>query len=84
MNDHPAKIGMRFSATSSLRDAIDQWHHRKTPTFLDDIGIAIVVCGVVLGMQFIHSQCVIHRNLQPSNIFIDEHGFAQIGDFESS
>jgi serine/threonine protein kinase len=46
--------------------------------------MAIIVCGIILGIQFIHSKCMIHRNLQPSNILIDERGFARIGDFESS
>jgi serine/threonine protein kinase len=84
MDDRPARIGMRFAANGSLKEAIAQRHDGTTPSFLDDTGIAIIVCGIILGMQFIHSKGMIHRNLQPSNILINERGFACIGDLGNS
>jgi serine/threonine protein kinase len=75
----PAQIGTRYAANGSLRDAL-----AKSVRFLDDTGKAIVVCGIVIGMAFIHSRGVLHRDLKPENILLDERGFAQIGDLGTS
>ncbi|KAA6400914.1 MAG: putative Serine/Threonine kinase domain protein [Streblomastix strix] len=36
---------------------------------------------IVLGLNFIHSNNVIHRDIKPDNVFIMEDGTARIGDF---
>jgi serine/threonine protein kinase len=71
--DQTAIIGTKFAVGRSLKDAIES---RR----LDDTGIAIVVCGIVLGMQFIHSHDIVHQNLKPSDVLLDERGYARIGD----
>jgi serine/threonine protein kinase len=47
-------------------------------------GIAKLVCGIVMGMQFIHAKGFIHRDLKPANILINGDGQALIGDFGTS
>jgi serine/threonine protein kinase len=37
--------------------------------------------GILEGLKCIHSRGIIHRDMKPSNIFIDERGDAKIGDF---
>jgi serine/threonine protein kinase len=71
----PAQIGMEFATGRSLRDALLR---------LDDSGKAIIVVGMVLGMKFIHSRGVIHRDLKLANILIDDRGHPKIGDLGSS
>jgi serine/threonine protein kinase len=71
----PAQIGMEFAAGGSLREALPR---------LDDTGKAIVICGVVVGMKFIHSRGVVHRDLKPENIMLDEQGHPKIDDLGSS
>jgi serine/threonine protein kinase len=71
----PAQIGTEFAVGGSLREAL--------PT-LKDTGKAIVIVGVVLGMKFIHSRGVIHIDLKPANILLDERGHPKIGDLGSS
>jgi hypothetical protein len=73
----PAHIGTVFAANGSLRSALDSHS-------LDDTGIVIVICGLVRGLQFLHSKNVMHRDLKPENILLDERNWPQIGDLGSS
>lgn len=40
--------------------------------------------NIAKGMQYLHSQGIIHMDLKTSNIFLDEDGTAVIGDFGSA
>jgi serine/threonine protein kinase len=48
----------------------------RTPT-----DTAKIVVGIALGMAYLHSRRVLHRDLKPTNIFIDQAMRARIGDF---
>jgi serine/threonine protein kinase len=72
--ESPVQIGIRYAANGSLREVLDM-----SPPFLDDTGKTVVVCGIIVGMRFIHSQGFVHGDLKPENILLDERGFAQIG-----
>jgi serine/threonine protein kinase len=48
------------------------------------MGIAIIVCRIVTGFEFIHSRSFVHRDLTPANPLIDERGEFRIGDWQSS
>jgi serine/threonine protein kinase len=39
----------------------------------------VVGCGILAEVKFIHSRGVIHRDLNPANVLIDEHGSATVG-----
>jgi serine/threonine protein kinase len=71
----PAQLGAEFAAGGSLRAAMGR---------LDDTGKAIVACGIVVGMKFLHSQGVVHCDLKPENIMLDDHGLVKIGDLGNS
>jgi hypothetical protein len=73
----PAQIGTEFAKNRSLRDFL------RNAAKPDETGIAIIICGIVLGMKFIHSRGIIHRDLKPENILIDEENHAKIGDLGS-
>jgi serine/threonine protein kinase len=42
------------------------------------------IIGIVIAMQFVHSQGIIHRDLKPSNILFDAENRIYICDFASS
>jgi serine/threonine protein kinase len=51
------------------------------PQFWNATGISIIICGIILGLRFVHSRGFIHRDLKPSNILINGQGWSLIGDF---
>jgi serine/threonine protein kinase len=82
--DLPAQIGMEFAANGSLRNVLDKRESGSAPAFLDDTGIAMIVSGIVLGMNFVHCHGGIHCDLKPENILLDAAGRVKIGDLSSS
>ena len=40
---------------------------------------SIIIYGIAAGMSFLHSNCIIHRNLNPFNIYIDDKYYPKIG-----
>jgi serine/threonine protein kinase len=72
---------MDYMAHGTL-EAINKLVYRGTP-HPDWNGTAIskAIVGIVVGMCFVHSVGILHRDLKPGNIFIDEHYEIRIADF---
>jgi TPR repeat protein len=75
-----AQIGTEFAVNGSLRSALDKLRSGSSPDFMNDTGIAIIRGGLAHEMKFIYSTGVIHRNLKPENVLLDERGWVRIGD----
>jgi serine/threonine protein kinase len=75
---HPLQIGMTFAERGSLQDALDACQKGKGT--LSETDVAIIVCVIVLGLKHIHSCGLIHRELKPSQILIDERGYPSVTD----
>jgi serine/threonine protein kinase len=41
----------------------------------------IVIVGIALGMQYLHSHDIVHRDLKLENILLDDHNRPLITDF---
>lgn len=49
-----------------------------------DTKILIIIYGIALGMSYLHSHNIIHRNLKLSNIFLDDQYYPRIMGFDIS
>lgn len=43
-----------------------------------------MIIGIMDGMRYIHENNIIHRDINPNNIFVDNNGIPKIGDFGMS
>jgi hypothetical protein len=69
---HPCLLDVvhcsRVPLWTSLSDALRE-------KCLDTTGSMIVVCGVVLGMRFLHSKGLVHGNLNATEVLLDQRGY---------
>jgi serine/threonine-protein kinase len=78
-----AEMHIEFAEHGSLQRVME--HANEAPEeFWNPTGKAIIICGIVLGMRFVHSKGYIHGDLKPSNILIKTGGRALISDFGTS
>jgi serine/threonine protein kinase len=80
----PAEIHMEYAENRSLKDVLANVNCGISPSFWNPTGIGIIICGLVLGMRFVHSRGIIHRDLKPSNILLRAKGRVLVADFGSS
>ena len=69
-------IVLEFCDGGSLLDIM-----RITNTFYNEKEIASIMKMVLKGLQFLHAQRKIHRDIKAGNILINDEGVAKLGDF---
>jgi serine/threonine protein kinase len=68
-------------ARGSLQGLIDQERRGETPPDWDATRKWIAIYGVAAGMNDLHQHWVIHRNLQASNVLVDDNLEPKVGGF---
>jgi serine/threonine protein kinase len=76
-----AEIHMELAENRSLAHVLERVGWGDAPSFWTATGKAIIICGIAMGMSFVHSEGYIHRDLKPENILINGRGEALISDF---
>lgn len=80
-NDRKPSIITEYSANGSLEKILKLERSGRSLPEWDQTKKLIVIYGIAAGMDYLHSHKVIHRDLKPDNIFLDENLYPKIGDF---
>jgi hypothetical protein len=81
---HLAQIHTEMAEHGSLEAVLEKVNWGSGLPFWNATGKAVVICGIVLGMAYVHRKGYIHRDLKPSDILINAEGRALISDFGMS
>ena len=73
---------MEYCQGGSLRSIINQ--HKEAGEKIPEKKVIEYLAQIILALNFIHTQNMIHKNLHPNNILLDDKGRIKITDFEIS
>jgi serine/threonine protein kinase len=79
-------IQMQFCSQKTLADFLSNEEARKGPSGSSIGGVDIpyalnLFLQTCQGVKHVHTQGLIHRDLKPNNVFIDDTGAVKVGDF---
>ena len=72
-------ILMEFAGNSNLKQFIKNYRNKNQ--LIEEKIIIDIITQICLGLKEIHKNNIIHRDLTPENIFINENNKIKIGDF---
>jgi serine/threonine protein kinase len=72
------QIRLEYAAKGALSAIL--WSCQK-PALWTATQIGIIICDIVLGMRYVHSQGILHLDLKPDNILLDGNLRVKICDF---
>lgn len=76
-NDNHLIITKKFVQDKSLYQLLNL----QNSTFFSNTIKFICLLGIALGMQYLHSLNIVHGNLKPENVFLDDKFYPHICDF---
>jgi serine/threonine protein kinase len=76
------EIHTEYAECGSLQNVLAHVRRGAIPFFWHATGKSIIICGIVLGMLFVHRRGLMHNRLGPQHIMINALGRALIGGFD--
>ncbi|KAL4659734.1 serine/threonine-protein kinase 32B-like isoform X1 [Arapaima gigas] len=59
----------------------DLRYHLQQNVHFSESTVKLYICEIVLALHYLRSKRIIHRDIKPDNILLDEHGHAHLTDF---
>jgi serine/threonine protein kinase len=78
------RIVMEYMCNGSLENALVEVSEGCPPSFWTHENITVMIVGIIQGMIYVHSNDVVHGDLKPSNILLDDKYRIHICDFGKS
>ena len=89
--NHPFIVNMHFSFQDSnnlylIMDYLSggdlRYHlsHKKSPLFNENQA-RFFISNIIIALEYIHSQKIIHRDVKPENLILDDNGYLRLTDF---
>jgi len=64
---------------SDLKNVVDK--HREKREYMEESELKKIIYQLLLGMSYCHSKGVLHRDLKPNNVLINNQGEVKVADF---
>jgi hypothetical protein len=74
----------RFSEYGSLEDVLTQVRKNEPPLIWNNCTITKILFNLITGLEYLHRQGIVHRELKPSDIIIEADGSARICGYLTS
>ncbi|XP_036380113.1 serine/threonine-protein kinase 32A [Megalops cyprinoides] len=59
----------------------DLRYHLQQNVHFSESTVKLYICEIALALHYLRGKCIIHRDIKPDNILLDEHGHAHLTDF---
>ncbi|XP_019594691.1 serine/threonine-protein kinase 32A isoform X3 [Rhinolophus sinicus] len=59
----------------------DLRYHLQQNVRFQEVTVKLFICELAMALDYLQSQRIIHRDMKPDNILLDEHGHVHITDF---
>jgi hypothetical protein len=73
-----------YSRSGALEDVLTLVRQNNPPSFWNDATKLRMIVGLVSGLNYLHNQGIVHRELKPTDLIITENGSLLISDITTS